>query len=486
MAAKKRKTGLTPECDGKEFYSYDREKTTKHVIQMASSETEPVSPQDWFTAHPGEKPPVILTPVRPAGNTDKILRELCHYLMADHGTTINVNALVQFLTIMLKAISTKCDADWTSYGVSIGKEGQTVCAADIVDIKPQALESTTYTWSDVTPFNEIQCLGHWVVLYRLGVTQDRADDKYKADVIARASAVLKRAPFKCERVKLSSGMDSSVAVTGDANVRACIAAMDMFFNRFPDHPWAALQIGTLVSYRRDCGILNDLSLIFDQRAIPYESVLEWLWMPEYGDEMTRIYADPREEIRDRTSYYSYMSDLGLTTRSPSSISANPNLHLFICSFHALGGEERGRNARVVGKVDKNPIIVNAAYMNFAVGRRPGFKRKIFSTAEEAQKAQQDDLAAEELAAIPGVVTTVGAPDPAVIPTGTSGREWYTYALALGGLHPDIHMRLQQRTADWKKDREGSVGRMLHDYFKEPPLVRLRASAEPPEQPDDEV
>lgn len=479
MAARRRKAGSTPACDGKSFYSYNREGTTQHTLQMASTDTEPVSPQSWFTENPGKKPTVLLTPVRLGDNEDQVLNELSHYLMADSGTIINVNALIQFLTIMMKRISTKCDVDWESYNIKIGKEGQTVCAADIVDIKTAEVEAVTYTWTDQTLFTPIQCLGHWVVLYRLGVTQDRADDKYKNDVITRASGVLKRAPFKCERIKLSAGMESSVAITGDPNVRACIAAIDMFFNRFPDHPWSALQIGTLVSYRRDCGILNDLSLIFDQKAIPYESVLEWFWMSEYADEMTRIYADPREEIRDSTSYYNYMSDLGLTTRSPSSISANPHLHLFICSFHALSGEERGRNARVVGRVDKNPIIVNAAYMNFAVGKRPGFKRKVFLTDAEAKKAREDDLAAEELAALSGIATTVKAADPATIPTSTSGKEWYTFALALGGLHPDIHMRLQQRTADWKKDRDGSVGRLLHDYFKEPPMIRV-PSTEPGE------
>ncbi|CAN7995453.1 unnamed protein product, partial [Ixodes hexagonus] len=145
-----------------------------------------------------------------------------------------------------------------------------------------------------------------------------------------------------------------------------VAAPDMFFNRFLDHELAPLRVRTITSRYKNCAIIGDLSHTRLLTKLTMAGVMVWMFITQLQDEM-EVAAKPEQEIGQNCpySYAPYLSDLGLSKRSPYSAYASPGIHARIHYFGCLLGSERSMNSRTTAVSGTLFLVRNAVIMVFA-------------------------------------------------------------------------------------------------------------------------
>ena len=150
----------------------------------------------------------------------------------------------------------------------------------------------------------------------------------------------------------------------DVEFAFLMGAIDMFLVKFEEHELRGIRIGTLNTRYMDCGALMDLNFL----AVTYDLYIpwfaEWMFARRLAVEYVRITAGG-QEIDKMDSYAPYMSVFNLTPRSPYSISINPNIHIYIHTVGSILGNERCKNARVVGAVNEVMVVGTAIIFGYA-------------------------------------------------------------------------------------------------------------------------
>lgn len=145
----------------------------------------------------------------------------------------------------------------------------------------------------------------------------------------------------------------------DTGYTGLIAAIDMFFYRFPNHSSAKIRVCTTGSRYRDCTSLLSYSYISDLLGFPnFEQLVLWMFIPAIGDEIDRMMKSGEENV-DQYSYFPYQIDLRLVRKSCYSATANPLFHQFAHAIGCLMKSDRSMKARFITDKLKTTIIAKA-------------------------------------------------------------------------------------------------------------------------------
>ena len=139
----------------------------------------------------------------------------------------------------------------------------------------------------------------------------------------------------------------------DESYNKMIAAVDMFFHRFPSNQDSSMRICTLRSRYKDCSGLLSIGYICNLLNLSQESkILDWIFTEKLSDEMEQM-LKIEEEITGENSYFPYQSDLKLVQKTYYFATKNPHTYFVIHAVGTLLNSTRSKHAKFLS--DHNVI-----------------------------------------------------------------------------------------------------------------------------------
>ncbi|XP_065309704.1 uncharacterized protein [Dermacentor albipictus] len=227
---------------------------------------------------------------------------------------------------------------------------------------------------------------------------------------------------------------------------AILAAIDMFFLNFPNHPLAKFRMSTVQSLAKDYTILGDMVFMRSVTGLDGHEWAQWIWTEEQLDQL-KFFTEVEEFIAIEKSYFPYLRLLGVLSKSPLAVTVAPDLHAFIHSVGILRMQQRSLKARIFGCVKEALVFMNARIFALALSMR---SRQSALNETEAEDCPRRLETAEELRA------TVGY-SGAGPPTSFDANEWFTWVKTWGAVEPtESLINAQTVLASLPPDRPGTV------------------------------
>lgn len=317
------------------------------VIQnaMASIEQAVTYPSEWFgiTENVNKKPPLVI-PDMAKNIRIEVIRQWAYsgYISG----TLSVDVAKLYLWTVLNQHSAKLTADWTSFGRTIGVQGDVISIESLCNPESENV-TPSVTGAEIPGLtNKVDIWLSCAItgIFRI-ITTTHADHQSK--VIESLRKLLKSKG--CDQL---SGIDVVAenynTWISDLNYVILMALIDMYMCKFQHHPYANLRFGTIGTRFRDCAALVDIVYINKLTGLLPKEIARWIWTKFLGDDIERI-TKTGNEIDKYDSYMPYFMCLCLSDKSPYSTSINPNFHMWThvlgASIHSL----RSINAKLVDK-----------------------------------------------------------------------------------------------------------------------------------------
>ncbi|XP_015378261.1 PREDICTED: uncharacterized protein LOC107172489 [Diuraphis noxia] len=337
-------------------------------------------PSSWFRDNGAVKPP-INTSLKPESVElwDKLLGYNLHTMVNPH---IAVLFMIDYIMDNFIAVSTQ---DWKSYGVHIAGRGAHVTPMSLLSIKSGTNVIIGTEGPEITEMEKHRLFYILVAGYRYGLASEIIQGDYKATVLGKINQVLRNDPYNLESDLTPTELSRSKSWYNNLEFRKLIAALDMFWTKFPDSSGAKLRVCTLNSRFKDCSSISEIRHLSEVSGKKVGDILRYIFSARVGEEIMKI-GKEGEEVNQEDSYFPYMRELGLSKRSPYSSTENVHLHNWISIFCALLGSERSFNARVVSE---NGLMIS---LNLAILAAYAFKTYssptiVFGTKEDAEEAK---------------------------------------------------------------------------------------------------
>lgn len=253
--------------------------------------------------------------------------------------------------------------NWISYQVRIGAKN------DVVN--PMSLLETNFieqgdTFSEGA---EVQAHETWRLYikilagYRYGLASEVVAGDYKSGILTRINMVVRNEPFNLLTDLTPTEMDDHKIWYNNAEFRAIVGALDMFWCKFPSSQYAQLRVCTLSTRFKDCSSISELTHLSTVSSMKIGDILKYVFLARVRDEVIAIGREG-EEISKPDSYFPYMRELRMSKKSPYSSTQNVNLHNWISMFCTFLGSTRSYNARLVsetGLLQTMNLALFAAY-----------------------------------------------------------------------------------------------------------------------------
>nr|AXF38751.1 MAG: nucleocapsid protein [Shelduck rhabdovirus] len=340
---------------------------------------------------------------------------------------------------------------WTSYGITIKEAGQPVAPIDLLEVDTRgpfpAVETSgsypmpEYSDEDKAAFDKAAAL-HCTGKYRLG----RAGRPDYATILQNNCNNLINQIFRKEN--LTYAEPEATSWTADSDYCKLIAAIDMFLNKFPNHPCAEIRWGTLPSRHRDSAALTGCAHLCRVLGQDLHVAVQWAWVKSVANDLRRIFK-AGEELAIEESYLPYMTDFKLVKLNPYSARKNPNIHNFVHIIGTLSGYTRSENSIKLDSIGFKDIMNNAVIVAYAVNKGTDIAPH-FGTA--AAKARLDSIPQT----VPGVRDEPADADP---------MNWLAYLKRTGQkqLPKALELAAQQAATLSSRCRERSIGQAVAEF-----------------------
>ncbi|XP_037519053.1 uncharacterized protein LOC119396062 [Rhipicephalus sanguineus] len=405
----------------------------------------PEYPSEWFAAHPGSKPIVLVK--RCFASEEHLAKAVSERLAAGN---LPVEYVVQFMHVEGAKIKDTLTEDWESFGVTIGSAGETISPWDLLSITEQAgpdyLINTETTDVDNLPdrtglFALLVCIYRLLVARCLGGRRDYIQ-RLRDDNLKR---ILRT--FRCSSQYLERAEREFGHWIRDRSYLSLVAALDMFLNRFGHHDMAVLRAGSHVSRYKHCAVLDDIARLCKATGLKPSELFQWVFLERAAEELNVIFAKGQELFQEQ-SYAPYLSDLGLSRRSPYSATANPSIHYWCNAAASLMGITQSQKARITHDGDLSGATVSAMVFAYA-----SMKCRL-----RCRILPKSDILVREM------VAEGNAPrDTGQMPEAFEAAQWYQYLTEKSFVvDPEISKYcLSKLRADV---RDGSVGAKLAELI----------------------
>lgn len=302
---------------------------------------------------------------------------------------ISVEIALSFIYHKVSEIKEKSVAKWESFGVVIGEEAESISITNLFCVEHTALpaqleQNNAYD----NARDDIWLLLALLAPYRL---IQISNEDYRAQICARIGERLK-ASGKPDTfmVSLDSFHTKYASWALNVNYRKLVAGIDMFFNTFRNHAASILRMCTLPSRFKDCSALIAIGYIVDVLGIKVQDLSEWIFVEKTGREMFQLMKE-HQEIDKNNSYTAYLSDMGISAKSPYSASANPNIHTWIHTIGTTFKSGRSKNARMMSNTSLTDVITNAQLLCTAFLKGAKFSKIISSDPESFLNTATEEI-----------------------------------------------------------------------------------------------
>lgn len=432
---------------------FSRDKIKVMHSEAPTAKPKPDFPSVWF-AEKKTKPQLI---VYKFTFSPAVLRKIVHkHLLAGQ---LHPDIAVAFLKDAASTFEHVLRQRIASFGQVIGEDGDKITPLSIVEVTEKdwggaVPESTIAT----EPPSDAVLVASIAMAYRLAVAKSRGGtDAYLVTLRDRCKTMLSSPPYSDQGLHVDN-WHTNKNWANHRDLRAMMAAYDMFFYIASDHEFSGIRAGTLVCRGRDCAVLGDLQRAARAMGQAPCDIFYWCFALILYAELD-IVGTEGQELGEEFSYYHYASDLGVSKRSPFSASMCPGLHLLCNSVAALLGMEDAQNTRFVNCEGPNSVLSNAAFVAYAFREGTGFGPMVARTVDEARqtRADMDEEARKEQdnQAIDGEVPPLSQ-EPGVWHMYMRTRDWR--------LPHQITNWCRQRVALFKAVRAGSIAEFLRNRF----------------------
>ncbi|AJR28279.1 nucleoprotein [Barur virus] len=411
---------------------------TKQPVKpvLPQEETPGQYPADWFSTHQNKKPRLVI-PYK-SKDLDTLRGIVREGIEKD---SLDVKVAITYVYNVLKEQEAECDDLWTSFGVEIAQAKTTVHTFCMMEVEEKAVDPPNLQPKPCTPEDDLWMCFYILVQYRLlKVT----NTEYEKALIKRANVHISGMPGG-KKFDVHSRKMYASWLSNPTYLRL-VAAIDMFFHKFKDHPFAICRFGTLGSRYKDSAALTTLNHITKLTGLPITEFMMWIFNENIADELDKM-AKPDQELEKCDSYTPYMRDMGLSDRSPYSAQMNPTFHLFCHALGTLMHSRRSMNARIAGEVDVTNAVVNAEVVAFVLNRCPTFTKAY----------------TEDLESVPTVVakSVVGQ-----MPTGPDPDLWFEYLAQKNFILPEEIKRFaHERASGLTGIRPDTIGELIYKMLK---------------------
>ncbi|XP_075553965.1 uncharacterized protein LOC142586981 [Dermacentor variabilis] len=226
---------------------------------------------------------------------------------------------------------------------------------------------------------------------------------------------------------LMTAKDFCAELVNHKAFNAILAAIDMFFVNFPNHPLAKFRKSTVQSFCKDYTIFDDIVFMRSLTGLQLHEWVEWAWTRELIDQL-KFFTEVDEFVAIEKSYFPYLRLLGILFKSPLAVTVAPEIHAFIHSVGILRMQQRSMNARFLGFVKEELVLMNARIFALALSMR---SHQLTFDETEAEHCPRRLETAEDLR------ETV-AYSGAGLPASFDATEWFMWAntrLSRGSYEP---------------------------------------------------
>lgn len=425
--------------DNDEFTIYD---------QTLAKDSPPQYPSEWFArdGNAGKSPTIVISKT-----TDSLDYHV--YSSLSQGN-VDVIAAVRFLYNHLVKVECTLDSPWESFGVKIGDKGK-VTIKNLVTFDPS--EAVVEGIGAGGPFlsqKRIKGMIYAICFMHRLIATSNID--YRASLIDTMKSLL--IPLECEFIDLYTLAANSSAWAQYKPFKQMMATLDMFMTEFPSCPYSGLRMGTIISRYRDCSVLMSTHALMNSLGLKITELARWIWTRNCAMDLIRV-GKRKQEIENSRSYMPYFMDLGLSNKSPYSVSLNYNLHFFL---HIIGSNsmiQRSINAVLVGTPELENVLTNANIMSYALLSFAKIELQ-FNKAGAIQRDLLDDSHGDERAEC----YEGGVPEP----QSQQPYDWLSY---LESHHNRVPAYIMRRiTGVWARlgaSRTDTIGAWLHQRVIEP-------------------
>jgi hypothetical protein len=411
-----------------------------HVFRDETVRTTilPTYPADWFRNNLVK--PEISWPEN-AHTLDVCRGTIMTNIKRDQTNETNLiqSFIKHMMTTEIKEVLTE---DWISFKVKIGDKGETVYPMSLLRFKTFP-GSCVVGATPADPMYNLSLLIYITGVFRLSTIQH---NEYSERVLPKIDSRLKANSFPYN-LKATSGRDNK-HWGGNKNFIMAMAALDMFFVKFPNNVYAEAKIGTLITRFKDCVALMETEFIRDITSWTLPTIAQWCWVKKLGDDLDRTNkAD--QEFDKIDSYSPYMMPLGLCEKSAVSATANKNLHYFTHVIGASLGSERSKHAVMIGD-DTTNLRANAVVLLYAMKFRNIFEMQYTATGEPLnfEKAEGDEFGEGE------------KDEP---PRDLNPESWFVWMADKNFHLPDyMYTNLVIFWKSFRNTRLNKIGQHLHD------------------------
>lgn len=313
-------------------------------------------PWKWFEDNPDSKPICRLNIFK--GSNLETSRQYAAEFIS--GKINGVTSIVTYLYHMLGTIQETLVTNWKSYGITLGK-GSTISPLSFLSIEKTEIElpSIQVGAERIGPeFDHVIMLAI-VGAYRVAVTHEN-NRKTISDRLTQI--IIQHRPTTSQNNQMLNDLSAHGEIlSGCTGVEMMLAALDMFFTKFPQHPLANLRIGTIVLRYLGCSALLDLNHFRSLLSYAKSSkVLQWVFISNVGQEIDIMFRDKKDEITQDDSYFPYLIGLRLSQKSPYAAASAPTFHCLVHIVGSLMGTPRSYNALMLETGAPHLLAVNAA------------------------------------------------------------------------------------------------------------------------------
>uniref|UniRef100_T1KD13 Rhabdovirus nucleocapsid domain-containing protein n=1 Tax=Tetranychus urticae TaxID=32264 RepID=T1KD13_TETUR len=260
----------------------------------------------------------------------------------------------------------RLSAEWTSFGITIGRAGQTIKPMDLVTVVFDLPQIQFDAKINPTPPMAVALLALGSFrLARCNESKNKLLDELKT-LYARLSGGTALPNF--DKVH-------GMVLSNDKNFQKICAAVDMFVDKFVNAEITSLRFGTLDSRYRGCTALVITRHIEEKFFGGSACINRWslakTLIKEYSN-LTR----PNQEIDKIDSYMPYILDFGIVTKSPYSVKLNPSINLLINIVGTFMQLPRYYNAKKLDCPVHTDILKNGLFIAYAIAKSGNPERQL--------------------------------------------------------------------------------------------------------------
>ncbi|AJR28574.1 nucleoprotein [Gray Lodge virus] len=422
-------------------------RTNKEIQFVAPSDKTPPQYALEFFAKNGSIRPLIMIPQKDYTLDD--IRGIIHHEILQQD--LKLSHVIRYLYLVGTGITETLDENWVSFGVEIGRKGNTVNVFCMMDVKEEDDKRADGTSDPNITSDEDK----WMALYLLFIYRySRASNAaYQAGLVDKlrmqvASVTLNPPAFNPPKGTYRAWLNNK-------NFTKLVAAFDMFFCKFPNHDSAFLRFGTITSRFRDCASLLSLNHLRETAGIEGNQLFAWMFVGTLAEE-AEVLMKENQELDKSDSYTPYMMDLGLSLKSPYSAAVCPGVYTWSHLICSLLVSTRSRNARMVSESNLANIRNNAAIVAYVHAKNTecglffSDNKDLIKEVQNMKDQSGDAESVDDLGDLPK------SKDPA---------EWFVYLRGNQYQCPEEIMRfVQVESTKMNNSRPGSIGAHLYDAF----------------------